>query len=225
MDKPGPVLIVSRAHNDFLKSLFEREATEIGEGIVVIKSIAREPGFRSKIAVVSNDSKVDPVGACVGVRGNRVKTIVRELNGEKVDIIRWDENVHTFVSNALQPAEIKSITVDEDAQQVNIIVAQDQLSLAIGKRGQNARLTHRLTGWKVDIKKEEQEETVSLEDKIHEVKLVLIKELSISEEIADKLVANGFLSVDGIRAADENDLKSIDGISDDIVQSIINAVK
>ena len=223
MNKPGPVLVVSRAHDNFLRRLFERESTEISENIVTIKSVAREPGYRAKIAVVSKDSQVDPVGACVGVRGNRVKTIVRELNGEKVDIIRWDQDISKFVSNALQPAEIMSITVDEEAHQVNILVDKDQLSLAIGKRGQNARLTHRLTGWKVDIKKEEQV-TTTIEDRIKQVTNDLASKLNVPFDIADKLVSNGYISLEGIKAVSANEISEIDGIDEATAKQIIEAV-
>ena len=149
----GPILVVSRNASILVQRLFEREVAETAENIVEIRGIAREPGFRSKIAVHSKDPSIDPVGACVGIRGSRVKTIVRELNGEKVDIIRWEADVSKFITNALQPAEVKSLSINEEENKVIIVVDQDQLSLAIGKRGQNARLTAKLTGLKIDIKK------------------------------------------------------------------------
>src|SRR5487761_2366778 len=147
----GPEIILSRADPRFIIKLFQVEVSEINDGTIEIKGIAREPGFRTKMAVYARDPKGDPVGACVGMRGQRVKNIVRELNNEKVDVIRWSSNVRDFVTNALEPAQLKSITLDEIRHRVKILVGEDQLSLAIGKRGQNARLTARLTGWEVDI--------------------------------------------------------------------------
>ena len=147
----GPEIILSRADPRFIIKLFQLEVSEINDGTIEIKGIAREPGFRTKMAVYSRDPKVDPVGACVGMRGQRVKNIVRELNNEKVDVIPWSADVKTFVTKALEPAQLKSISLDEIRHRVKILVGEDQLSLAIGKRGQNARLTARLTGWEVDI--------------------------------------------------------------------------
>src|SRR5438874_8911861 len=147
----GPEIILSRADPRFVIKLFQLEVSEINDGTIEIKGIAREPGFRTKLAVWTRDEKVDPVGACVGLRGQRVKNIVRVLNNEKVDIIRWDSNGRTFITNALAPAKLKAFEIDEAGKRVKIIVSEDQLSLAIGKRGQNARLTSKLTGWHVDI--------------------------------------------------------------------------
>src|SRR6266545_2612537 len=150
----GPEIILSRADPNFVLKLFQLEVSEINDGTIEIKGIAREPGFRTKLAVYTRDEKVDPVGACVGLRGQRVKNIVRELNNEKVDIIRWDSNIRNFITNALNPAKLKTFEIDEARKRVKIIVSDDQLSLAIGKRGQNARLTSRITGWQVDIEAE-----------------------------------------------------------------------
>src|SRR5208282_347103 len=147
----GPEIILSRADPQFVIELFQLEVSEINDGTIEIKGIAREPGFRTKMAVYSRDNKVDPVGACVGMRGQRVKNIVRELNNEKVDIIPWSADIRFFITAALAPAKLKSFEIDEDNRRVNILVSEDQLSLAIGKRGQNARLTAKLTGWEVDI--------------------------------------------------------------------------
>ncbi len=218
--KPGPILVLSRTSPDLVRRLFEREVTEIAEGIVEIKAVAREPGFRSKIAVVSNDPKVDPVGACVGLRGSRVKTIVRELSGEKVDIIRWDEDLRTYIANALQPAQIKSMEIDEAKNQVRILVDPDQLSLAIGKRGQNARLTHKLTGWKIDIKKVEERKGASMEEQLNKAAGTLAEELEVEHDVAVSLVKAGFLSLDGISAAAIEDLTAIDGIDEELARSI-----
>src|ERR1044071_951805 len=150
----GPEIILSRADPQFVIKLFQLEVSEINDGTIEIKGIAREPGFRTKLAVYTRDEKVDPVGACVGLRGQRVKNIVRELNNEKVDIIKWDPNVRNFITNALAPAKLKTFEIDEARRRVKIMVSEDQLSLAIGKRGQNARLTSKLTGWHVDIEAE-----------------------------------------------------------------------
>jgi N utilization substance protein A len=154
MTTKGPQILLSRVHPGMLSKLFEAEVPEIAEGIVEIKGVVREPGSRSKIAVYSNDSDVDPVGACVGMRGSRVQNVVSELRGEKVDIIPWSEDVARFACNALSPAVVSKVYVDEERRSMEIIVADDQLSLAIGKRGQNVRLAARLTGWKIDIKSE-----------------------------------------------------------------------
>src|SRR5436190_8595640 len=151
----GPEIILSRADPNFVIKLFQLEVSEINDGTIEIKGIAREPGFRTKIAVYTRDEKVDPVGACVGLRGQRVKNIVRELNNEKVDIIKWSPNIREFITNALNPAKLKEFEADEAKKRVRITVQPDQLSLAIGKRGQNARLTSKLTGWQVDIDAEE----------------------------------------------------------------------
>src|SRR5213076_1609946 len=150
----GPEIILSRSDPRFVQKLFQLEVSEINDSTIEIKGIAREPGFRTKLAVWTRDEKVDPVGACVGLRGQRVKNIVRELNNEKVDIIRWDPNVRNFITNALAPAKLKAFEIDQAHKRAKIIVSEDQLSLAIGKRGQNARLTSKLTGWQVDIEAE-----------------------------------------------------------------------
>ncbi len=206
----GAEIILSRSHPDFVKKLFELEVTEIADKTVEIKGIAREAGFRSKIAVSSRDDKVDPVGACVGMKGMRVKNIVRELSGEKIDIIRWDSNVRTFVANALAPAKLRNLVIDEQRRSVKIIVDADQLSLAIGKKGQNARLTSKLTGWNIDIEKEETAE-LGFEAKVARA----IKELAaipgIEKEVAESLVKSGFHSLEGLLAVDVNDLTDILG--------------
>ena len=204
----GPEIVLSRSHPDFVRRLFELEVSEITDGTMEIKGIAREAGYRSKVAVVSYDERVDPVGACVGMRGMRVKNIVRELSGEKIDIVRWSEDIHTFVANALAPARLKSLDADEETRTVNVIVDPDQLSLAIGKRGQNARLTSKLTGWRVDIQKDE--ESMDFEERVAVAVTKLAAIEGIGSHYAEKLVFSGFLTLEGILAADMNDLKSID---------------
>src|SRR5688500_16487230 len=196
--------MLSRADPQFVVKLFTLEVSEISDGTIEIKAIAREPGFRTKLAVHSRDEKVDPVGACVGLRGQRVKNIVRELNNEKVDIIRWDSNVKTFIGNALAPAKPKAFEIDEARKRVKIIVPDDQLSLAIGKRGQNARLTSKLTGWQVDI---EAEPIVRMgfEEKVAEAVQSLAAIPGITAEQANVLVHAGFLSLEDLLQADVDD--------------------
>src|SRR3984893_16695889 len=180
----GPDIILSRADPLVVLKLVQLEVSEIKDGTIEIKGIAREPGFRTKLAVLTRDEKVDPVGACVGLRGQRVKNIVRELNNEKVDIIRWDSHVRTFITNALAPAKLKAFAIDESNKRVKIIVSEDQLSLAIGKRGQNARLTSKLTGWQVDIEAEVVV-TKGFEEKVAEAVELLASIPGISREQAD----------------------------------------
>jgi N utilization substance protein A len=216
----GAEIVLSRSHPDFVKRLFELEVTEIADKTVEIKAIAREAGFRTKMAVQSNDSKVDPVGACVGMRGMRVKNIVRELGGEKIDIIRWDPNVSQFVANALAPAKLKTLEINERFRSVTIMVEPDQLSLAIGKKGQNARLTAKLTGWKIDIQKAESGE-LGFEEKVARA----VKQISgipgIDVETAKVLVNSGFHSLEGLLAVDAADLEDIVGA--DKAAVVVNA--
>lgn len=214
----GAVIVLSRANPDFVRRLFELEVSEINDHTVEIRGIAREPGFRSKIAVQSRDEKVDPVGACVGMRGIRVKNIVRELSGEKIDIVRWNEDVKTFVTNALAPAKLTRMTLDEAARTVTVIVDPEQLSLAIGKKGQNARLTAKLTGWKIDI--QEDESVVPFEKRVAMAVAEMAKIEGIGEEKANKLVHAGFLSLDGLMAAEVEDLTAIEGITEEDAKAI-----
>src|SRR5215211_1265628 len=209
----GPEIILSRADPRFVIKLFQLEVSEINDGTIEIKGIAREPGFRTKLAVWTRDEKVDPVGACVGLRGQRVKNIVRELNNEKVDIIRWDPNVRNFIANALSPAKLKTFEIDETRKRVKIMVSPDQLSLAIGKRGQNARLTSKLTGWQVDI---ESEYIVAMgfEEKIAQAVTALAAVPGITQEQATVLVNSGLTSLDVVVQAEEADLSGIPQIGD-----------
>jgi N utilization substance protein A len=217
----GPQIVLSRSHPDFVRRLFELEVSEIADGTVEIKGIAREAGFRSKIAVVSHDEKVDPVGACVGMRGIRVKNIVRELSGEKIDIVRWHDDVKTFVTNALAPAKLVKLEINEDLHAVHVVVDPDQLSLAIGKKGQNARLTAKLTGWKIDIRKDEQD--FIFEEQVAKAVNLLAAVPGIGKAYAEKLVHAGFLTVEGIVAAEVEDLCVIDGIDTEQANSIHEA--
>src|SRR5512140_891135 len=209
----GPEIILSRADPRFIIKLFQLEVSEINEGTIEIKGIAREPGFRTKLAVWTRDEKVDPVGACVGLRGQRVKNIVRELNNEKVDIIRWDPNVRNFITNALAPAKLKAFEIDEARKRVRIITSEDQLSLAIGKRGQNARLTSKLTGWQVDIEAEHIV-TKGFEQKVAEAVQSLAAIAGISREQADVLVHHGLTRLEDLLQADESDLSGIPELGD-----------
>jgi len=221
----GPSIILSRTNRDFVKRLFEREVSEIHDGIVEIKAIAREPGLRTKIAVHSKDAHVDPIGACVGMRGMRVKNITNELGGEKIDIIKYDENLSNFVTNALQPASLMSISTDEKKRTVNVIVDPEQLSLAIGKRGQNVRLTSKLIGLKVNISGAEKEEELSFEEKIENLVSSISEQLSLDSAISEKLVRNGYASIDGIKEADKADLAKIEDITEDDIDAVFAAIK
>jgi len=209
----GPEIILSRADPRFIIKLFQVEVSEINDGTIEIKGIAREPGFRTKMAVYSRDSKVDPVGACVGMRGQRVKNIVRELNNEKVDVIPWSSDIKTFVTKALEPAKLKSIELDEHGKRLKILVAEDQLSLAIGKRGQNARLTARLTGWEVDIDAE-QVVLKGFEEKVEEAVKAIAAIPGITREQADVLVHNGILRLEDLLSAEAGDLATIPEIGE-----------
>lgn len=214
----GPAIQLSRACPEFVKALFRLEVSEIADGIVEVMGVSRDPGFRAKIAVKTLDPMVDPVGACVGMRGARVRNIVRELNGEKIDIVRWNENIRTYVAEALSPAKLESIEVDDASHSVHVTVPPEQLSLAIGKRGQNVRLATRLTGWRVSIDKTaeiesfaEQRETVirSLEDL-----------LDITTEDAEMLVENGFLTPEGIVATELPYFQEVTGLDEDTARVI-----
>jgi N utilization substance protein A len=209
----GPEIILSRADPQFIIKLFKLEVSEINDGTIEIKGIAREPGFRTKMAVYSRDPKVDPVGACVGMRGQRVKNIVRELNNEKVDVIPWSADVKTFVTKALEPAQLKSITLDESRKRVKILVAEDQLSLAIGKRGQNARLTARLTGWEVDIDAEHIV-TKGFDEKIAEAVEALAAIPGVTREQADALVHNGVTRLEDLLSAEAADISHIEQVGE-----------
>ena len=219
----GTEIALSRSHPDFVRSLFELEVSEISDNTMEIKGIAREAGYRSKVAVYSNDERVDPVGACVGMRGMRVKNIVRELSGEKIDIVRWNDDIKVFITNALAPARLKNVDVDEETRTVSVIVDPDQLSLAIGKRGQNARLTSKLTGWRVDVQKDE--ESMDFEERVAVAVTKLAAIEGIGDAFAEKLVFSGFLTLEGILAAELDDLIAIDGITSEEAQGIWNAAE
>ncbi len=228
-DKPGASLYVSRTSPDLVRRLFEREVSEISDGTVEIKGIAREPGYRTKIAVWSEQPKVDPVGACVGVGGARVRTIVSELGGEKVDIINWSEDIKTYVANALKPARLVSVAVDDAHKKLEIRVADDQLSLSIGKKGQNSRLAAKLLGWNIDIKrveKEAEDDTMnSLQAQIQQAISLLENACGVDEATAETLVGNGYHSIEGLREATMDDLLTLEGISPETARKIYDAVR
>jgi len=209
----GPEIILSRADPQFIIKLFKLEVSEINDGTIEIKGIAREPGFRTKMAVYSRDPKVDPVGACVGMRGQRVKNIVRELNNEKVDVIPWSADVKAFVTKALEPAQLKTIELDETRKRVKIMVSEDQLSLAIGKRGQNARLTARLTGWEVDIDAEHIV-TKGFDEKVAEAVEALAAIPGVTREQADALVHAGVTRLEDLLSAEASDISDIPQIGE-----------
>ena len=204
----GPEIILSRSHPNFVRRLFEMEVSEINDRTVEIRGLAREAGYRTKIAVYSANEKVDPVGACVGMRGSRVKNIVRELNNEKVDIIRWSAEPRDFILKALEPARVKSLTLDPAKKAALVKVDEDQLSLAIGKRGQNARLTAKLTGWEINIEKDESA-LVVMENKVTQAAGVLAANLAIDLPVAQTLVKNGLLNVDSLLEVEPQDLADI----------------
>ncbi len=206
----GPEIIISRSHPNFVRRLFETEVSEIADRTVEIRAIAREAGYRTKIAVHSPNEKVDPVGACVGMRGSRVKNIVRELNNEKVDIIRWSADVKEFVIEALKPAKIKNITLNEAKKSVQIKVDEDQLSLAIGKRGQNARLTSRITGWDINIEKDESAKE-AFENNVTKGANSLAAALEVPEAIARQLINAGMNSVEVVTSAEPQDIADVLG--------------
>jgi N utilization substance protein A len=209
----GPEIILSRADPRFIIKLFSVEVSEISDGTIEVKGIAREPGFRTKMAVYSRDSKVDPVGACVGLRGQRVKNIVRELNNEKVDVIPWSSDIKAFVTKALEPAKLKSVELDEVRKRVKVLVSEDQLSLAIGKRGQNARLTARLTGWEVDIDAEHIV-TKGFDEKVAEAVASLAAIPGISREQADALVHAGLTRIEDLLSAEAGDIADLPQIGE-----------
>ena len=204
----GPEIILSRAAPEFVIKLFTQEVTEIADGTVEIVAVAREPGWRTKLAVHSADSRVDPVGACVGLRGQRVKNIVRELNNEKVDIIHWSPDINTFVVEALKPAEIKHLKINEANKRIQVFVNEDQLSLAIGKRGQNARLAQKLVGWHIDIEPD-QVEVVSFDDQVASAVAAMTALPGIDDALAQTLVQSGFHSVADLQQAEMADLAEI----------------
>ena len=209
----GPQIFLSRTAPEFMAELFKMEVPEIYDGIIEIKAVARDPGSRAKIGVISYDSSIDPVGACVGMRGSRVQAVVNELQGEKIDIIPWNEDPATFLVNALQPAEVTKVVIDEDAGKIEVVVPDEQLSLAIGRRGQNVRLASQLTGLDIDILTEE-EESKRRQAEFEERTRLFMDTLDLDEFFAQLLVAEGFTSLEEVAYVDLDELLTIDGVDD-----------
>lgn len=221
----GPSLILSRSTPTFVKKLFEREVSEIHDGVVEIMAISRDPGSRSKIAVRSNDNRVDPVGACVGMRGMRVKNITNELGGERVDIIKYDEDVRSYVANALHPAKAKAIKLDEAKKLITYVVDSDNSRLAFGKKAQNVRLAQKLLQWNINIVIEDAVAEESFEEKKIKLTAHLSEELGISPSAAEVLVNNGYLSLEGLMQADPADLANMSGLDEAAVKAISESIK
>ena len=218
-EQRGPQIFLSRTHPQFMAKLFSQEVPEVYDGIIEIRAVARDPGSRAKIGVHSNDSSIDPVGACVGMRGSRVQAVVGELQGEKIDIIPWSPDPATFVVNALAPAEVAKVVLDEEAHRIDVIVPDDQLSLAIGRRGQNVRLASQLTGWDIDIMTEKQDSERRQED-IRARSQLFIEALDVDELIAHLLVSEGFSTLEEITGVATEELASIEGFDDDIATEL-----
>ena len=218
-EQRGPQIFLSRARPEFMARLFAQEVPEIYDGVVEIKSVARDPGSRAKIAVVSKDNSIDPVGACVGMRGARVQAVVNELQGEKVDIIQWNPDAASFIVNALAPAEVSKVVLDEDTNRIEVVVPESQLSLAIGRRGQNVRLASQLTGWDIDILTE-QEESERRQKEFSERTQMLMDALDVDEVIAQLLVTEGFATVEEVAFVDLGEIANIEGFDEGTAEQI-----
>src|SRR3954469_9111139 len=216
----GPQLFLSRTHPGFLAKLFAQEVPEISDGIIEIKAVARAPGSRAKMAVISRDSSIDPVGACVGMRGSRVQAVVQELQGEKIDIIPWSPQAATFVVNALAPAEVTKVVMDEEAGRVEVVVPDEQLSLAIGRRGQNVRLASQLTRWDIDILTEA-EESERRQEEFRRRSGLFVEALDVDDVIAGLLVTEGFTSIEDIIAVEDEELAEIEGFDESVAEELI----
>src|SRR5690348_2589007 len=215
----GPQIFLSRTHPQFMSKLFAQEVPEIYDGIVEVKAVARDPGSRAKIAVISRDSSVDPVGACVGMRGSRVQAVVNELQGEKIDIIPWSPDIATFVVNALAPAEVAKVVLDEDKERIAVVVPDQQLSLAIGRRGQNVRLASQLTGWDIDILTEQEESERRQADFENRTKMFM-DALNVDEVVGQLLASEGFSSVEELAFVEEKEIASIEGFDEDTAREL-----
>jgi len=218
-EQRGPQIFLSRARPEFMGKLFAQEVPEIYDGVVEIKSVARDPGSRAKIAVISKDSSIDPVGACVGMRGARVQAVVNELQGEKVDIIQWSQDAATFIVNALAPAEVSKVVLDEDSARIEVVVPETQLSLAIGRRGQNVRLASQLTGWDIDILTEAEESERREKERV-ERSAAFMQALDVDEFIASLLVAEGFATVEEVAYVDLSEIAHIEGFTEETANEI-----
>ena len=223
-EQRGPQIFLSRTHPQFMAKLFQQEVPEIYDGIIEVKSVSRDPGSRAKIAVVSRDSSIDPVGACVGMRGSRVQAVVNELQGEKIDIIPWSIDAATFIVNALQPAEVVKVVLDEDSSRIEVVVPDDQLSLAIGRRGQNVRLASQLTGWDIDILTEAEESERRQKEFIERTN-TFMGALDVDETLAQLLASEGFRSVEELAYVETAELATIEGFDEDTATEIQNRAR
>ena len=215
----GPQIMLSRAHGGFMAKLFAQEVPEVYDGVIEIRAVARDPGSRAKMAVVSNDSSIDPVGACVGMRGSRVQAVVAELQGEKIDIIPWSPDEAAFIVNALAPAEVSKVVMDEEEERVEVVVPDEQLSLAIGRRGQNVRLASQLSGWQIDIITEQQD-SERRQQQFAERTQLFQEALDVDEVIAQLLVTEGFATVDEVAYVDAGEIAQIEGFDEDTAEEI-----
>ncbi|MBT3370262.1 MAG: transcription termination/antitermination protein NusA [Rhodospirillaceae bacterium] len=218
-EQRGPQIFLSRTHPQFMAKLFTQEVPEIYDGIIEIKAVARDPGSRAKIAVVSNDSSIDPVGACVGMRGSRVQAVVNELQGEKIDIIQWIADPAAFLVNGLAPADVVKVVMDEDAQKFEVVVPDEMLSLAIGRRGQNVRLASQLTGWEIDILTEE-EESERRQEELRQRSELFTEALVIDEMMAQLLATEGFNSVEEVAFVEQEELATLEGFDEDLAAAL-----
>jgi len=215
----GPQIFLSRSHPRFMAKLFEQEVPEVYDGVIEIKAVARDPGSRAKIGVWSNDSAIDPVGACVGMRGSRVQAVVNELGGEKIDIVPWNENRATFVVNALAPAEVTKVVLDEESDRIEVVVPDEQLSLAIGRRGQNVRLASQLTGFEIDIMTEV-EESKKRQEEIRQRSELFMQALDVDDMMAGLLVSEGFAKIEEIAFVEIDELTDIEGLDEETAQEL-----
>jgi N utilization substance protein A len=217
----GPQIFLSRSHPQFMSKLFTQEVPEIYDGIISIKSVARDPGSRAKIAVFTEDGSIDPVGACVGMRGSRVQAVVNELQGEKIDIINWSDNVANLAIASLSPAEVLKVVLDEDQSKIEVVVSEEHLSLAIGRRGQNVKLATELTGYEIDILTEDEESSKRQEDFINKTN-VFVSSLDVDETLAQLLVSEGFASIEEVLDTDKSELLSIEGFDEEIANELLD---
>ncbi|HPE30484.1 MAG TPA: transcription termination factor NusA [Parvularculaceae bacterium] len=215
----GPQIFLSRSHPQFMAKLFEQEVPEVYDGVIEIKAVARDPGSRAKIGVYSKDNSIDPVGACVGMRGSRVQAVVNELGGEKIDIVPWSPDAATFVVNALAPAEVTKVVLDEDSERIEVVVPDEQLSLAIGRRGQNVRLAAQLTGFEIDIMTEEEESAKRQEEFRHRSELFMTG-LDVDDMMAGLLVSEGFAKIEEIAYVEIEELADIEGMDEETAQEL-----
>ncbi|MGF1446440.1 MAG: transcription termination factor NusA [Pikeienuella sp.] len=215
----GPQIFLSRTAPEFMAKLFQMEVPEIYDGVIEIKAVARDPGSRAKIGVLSHDGGIDPVGACVGMRGSRVQAVVNELQGEKIDIIPWVEDAAAFIVSALQPAEVVKVVMDDDAQRIEVVVPDEQLSQAIGRRGQNVRLASQLTGWDIDIMTEA-EESERRQQEFNERTAMFMETLNVDEMVAQLLVSEGFTSLEEVAFVELDELSAIDGFDEDTAEEL-----